>query len=405
MIQPDQALRLLSEAVQPTETVEIPLDGCFRLVLGESVAADRDTPASDRSAMDGFAVRAADAGADGARLTITGEVRAGQSAKDVQVQPGSAVRIFTGATVPQGADSVVMVEHVDEDAAAGTIVIRRPATAGDHVRPRGSDLRQGEVVVAAGNPIRAAEIAAMAAVGHTRVRVHRPPVVGLLSTGDEIVEPDRAPQSHEVRNSNAGMLLAQLRELGLGGTYLGTADDTPLALEQKLDHGLRGDILVVTGGVSVGRYDLVAPALRSLGARILFHKVSVKPGKPILAGKRDGCLVIGLPGNPVSSFTGFAIFVAPVLRLMMGYAEWENARVFAALDAPISVRPGRTTYHLARLRWAEDGLHVARTETTGSADVLSMVRANGFLITPEQGGEFAAGDTLPVLPWPDADPR
>jgi molybdopterin molybdotransferase len=396
---------LLAGVAEPTEVVRLPLDACFRLVLAEAVLADRDTPASDRSAMDGFAVRAADAKQPGARLRVAAEVRAGESAAGVRVEPGTAARILTGATLPDGADSVVMLEHVEERSEDGTIVVGRAVAPGDHVRTRASDLRAGETVVAPGRPIYAPEIAAMAAVGHTRVQVHRPPVVGLLSTGDEVVEPDRDPQAHQVRNSNAGMLLAQLRELGLGGTYLGTAGDTAGELREKLARALRSDLLLVTGGVSVGRYDLVPPTLDSLGMRLLFHKVAMKPGKPILAGVCDGCLVIGLPGNPVSAFAGFAVFVAPILRRMMGYREWENPPLSARLDAPLSAKPGRRTYHLARLRREGTELVGARSESTGSGDVLSLVRANGFLITPEEGGEFAAGTVLPALAWPDAELR
>lgn len=405
MIHPDEALRLLTDAASPGQPVEVSLDACYRLVLAEAVAADRDFPPTDRSAMDGFAVRAEDASGERAVLSITGEVRAGRPADGVSVGPGEAVRIFTGAVVPAGADSVVMVEDTETDASAGTVKIGRRVRPGQHVRHRASDLREGEIILEPGVPIHAAEMAALASVGSTRVHIHRPPTVGVLSTGDEVIEPDRTPEPHQVRNSNAGSLLAQLREVGLWGVYMGNAGDSTRELADRLEQGLRGDVLLISGGVSVGEYDLVGQALEQAGVELLFHKVAVKPGKPILAGRREGCLVVGLPGNPVSALTGFAVFVAPALRKMMGYRRWQNREVRVTLDRPLSCRPGRTIYHLARVTWTDGRYEGHPVSTTGSGDVLSMARANGFLVSPEQGGEFGPGDELPALLWSDADYR
>jgi molybdopterin molybdotransferase len=332
-------------------------------------------------------------------------VRAGQPVGDLTVGPGQAVRIMTGATVPPGADAVVMVEKTEERTAEGRVRIDDAPRPGRHVRRRGEDRERGAVVVERGAPIHAAEIAALAALGRTSVRVHRVPDVRVLSTGDEVVEPDRSPEPHQVRNSNAGTLLAQLRELGLWGIYLGNAGDSTEELADRLEQGLRGDVLLVSGGVSVGEYDLVGQALTQAGAELLFHKVAVKPGKPILAARRGNCLVVGLPGNPVSALTGFAVFVAPALRKLMGYRRWENSEVRVRLDEPLSSRPGRTAYHLARITWTGGCYQGHRVSSTGSGDVLSMARANGFLVTPEQGGEFAPGDELPALLWSDADHR
>jgi len=405
MIHPDEALRRLTAAVSPAQTVEVSLDACYRLVLAQSVAADRDFPPTDRSAMDGFAVRAEDAVAEGAVLSITGEVPAGRPADGVSVGPKEAVRIFTGAVLPPGADSVVMVEDTETDTTAGTVKVGRRVRPGQHVRLCASDLREGETILEPGVPIQAAEMAALTSVGATRIRIHRPPTVGVLSTGDEIIEPDGTPEPHQVRNSNAGTLLAQLRDIGLWGVYLGNAGDSTSELANRLEQGLRGDVLLISGGVSVGEYDLVGRALEQAGVELLFHKVAVKPGKPILAGRREGCLVIGLPGNPVSVLTGFSVFVAPALRKMMGYRHWQNRDVQVTLDRPLSCRPGRTTYHLARITWNDGRYEGHRVSTTGSGDVLSMARANGFLVSPEQGGEFEPGDPLPALLWSDADYR
>jgi molybdopterin molybdotransferase len=226
-----------------------------------------------------------------------------------------------------------------------------------------------------------------------------------LSTGDEIVEPDRTPSAHQLRNSNGPMLLGQLRELGVEGRYVGNAADTDDELNDKLRQGLASDLLLVTGGVSVGEYDLVGRALERAGMEPLFHGVAMKPGKPILAGRCAGCLVVGLPGNPVSAYTGFAVLVAPALRKMLGYRSWGNLHVDAVLQQPLRTRPGRVTYHLARIEYADGRFSGRSVSSTGSGDVLSMARANGFLITPPEAAGLEAGAPLRALLWRDAEFR
>jgi molybdopterin molybdotransferase len=221
----------------------------------------------------------------------------------------------------------------------------------------------------------------------------------VLATGDELVEPDRAPASHQVRNSNAPMLLAQLHKFGLEGEYLGIAPDRPDRLATLVAQGLDADVLLVTGGVSVGEYDLVGRALETEGMRLLFHKVAIKPGKPLLAGRRGNCLVFGLPGNPVSAFTGFTVFVAPVLRHLMGWRDWRSVRGRARLGAPLRGRAGRETYHLAQLE-LRDGVPMARQiRSAGSGDVLALSRANGFVVTPVDVADLPTGSRVDTLSW------
>jgi molybdopterin molybdotransferase len=303
------------------------------------------------------------------------------------------------AIVPPGADAVVMVERTEESADGSRVRIDAVPSPGDHIRRRAEDLEAGAEAVQPGLRLEAAEIAALTSLGKTRVRVHREPVVHVLSTGDEIVEPDRRPADHQVRNSNAHALVGQLAELGIDGRYLGIAGDDTTELDALLKQGLAGDALLITGGVSAGRYDLVADALERSGMRQLFHKVEVKPGKPILAGRSGDCLVFGLPGNPVSTFATFAVFVAPSLRRMQGYARWQNRTLPAMLAAPLAARPGRETYHLARIDTGNAGLLARRVAATGSGDVLALTRANGFIVTPAEGGDLAAGTAVRVLVW------
>jgi molybdopterin molybdotransferase len=399
------ALQLLEGAAHALDPVEVPLDACQGLVLAEAVAADRDLPPTDRSAMDGFAVRAEDIPQDGQELEVIGELRAGQAVGDLRVGAGQAARIMTGASVPPGADTVVMVERTTElDERRRVRIDERPGK-GQHIRRRAEELRLGEVAVSPGAPIHAPEIAALASVGHTSVRVHRTPVVHVLSTGDEVVEPGRDAADHQVRNSNGYALLAQLADLGVAGRYLGIAGDERGVLEDRLDRGLAGDLLLVTGGVSVGDYDFVREALAAAGMQRLFHGVAVKPGKPILAGRTNDCLVFGLPGNPVSTYTAFAVFVAPALRRMQGYRHWKNERLPAVLAEPLRTRPGRETYHLARLTVRSEGLTAVPVTHAGSGDVFALARANGFLVTPESGASLAAGATVPAFLWKDFDLR
>lgn len=400
MIDMERALGLLADEVHELEVTEIDLLAAQGHALAESVVSQSDFPAAERSAMDGYAVRAADTSEAGRMLEVVAEVRAGQPAAGVSVAAGQAVRIMTGAVVPPGADAVVMVERTET---IGTrVTVREVVQHGQNVRRCGEELARGALVVEAGSPVHAPDIAALAALGRTRLRVFRRPTAHVLSTGDELVEPEQEPGEHQVRNSNARSLLAQLGELGIAGRYLGIAPDERRSLDSLLREGLSSDLLLVTGGVSVGTYDLVGEALAASGMRLLFHGVSIKPGKPVLAGRSGSCLVFGLPGNPVSSFTCFFLLVAPAIRRLMGFRRWQNIPVTARLRAPIRQRAGpRTTYHLARLEPHAGGIGAQAVRTSGSGDVFALSRANGFLITPAGSGDIAPGAELPALPWKD----
>jgi molybdopterin molybdotransferase len=396
----DDALQILCGAVEPVGAEDVDLSRARGRVLAETVHADRDFPPTDRSAMDGFAVRSADLSDSGGELKVLGEVRAGQPA-GLKVEPGTAVRIFTGAVLPPGADAVVMVERTREDREEGTVRIELRPPPGEHIRVRGQDLRGGDVILDPGAAVHAPEIAALASVGRTGLRVFRSPVIHLLSTGDEVVEPDRQPQPHQIRNSNAAMLLACLDEVGVTGRYLGNAPDHPEELAALVARGLSGDLLLITGGVSVGEYDLVRRSLEETGAETLFHGVAVKPGKPLLAARRGSCLVVGLPGNPVSVYVGFAVFVVPALRRMMGHTNWRNRSLSATLREPLRAKSGRVGFHLCRLEVVDGEISARRVTNTGSGDVLSLSGANGFLITGAEGGDHAAGTRLPAMLWTD----
>ena len=399
MLNVAEALATLLDAVSSLPPREAQLEDASGCILAERIVADRDFPPTDRSAMDGFAARAADCSKPGTTLSVIGEVRAGQGAEAAFVGAGQAVRIFTGGVIPRGADAVVMVELTEGDRNAGTVLVKERPEVGQHIRRQGEDLRAGETVIDAGTVIRAAEIAALAAVGRTRVTIVRPPRVAVMSTGDEVVEADTTPGPHQVRNSNGRMLLAQIQSLGIDARYLGIARDNRTALDAMIADGLTGDVLVLTGGVSVGEYDLVGAALIRAGCEVLFHNVAMRPGKPIVAAKRGECLVLGLPGNPVSAFTGFHVFVAPALRKLMGHPAPVAAPLRAMLVAPLRRRPGRLTYHLAHLRWHDGKPLVVPVTSASSGDVLSLVRANAFIVAPGDTQPIPAGIEVDVVAW------
>ncbi len=401
MITVQQASKILDAAAERLEPEQVGLREAPGRILGSEVLADRDQPPADRSAMDGFAVRAGDLPQPGRTLKVIGEVRAGAAGEELNVGRDQAVRIMTGAIVPPGADAVVMVERTEEDRESGTVRILERSVAGQHIRVRGEEALAGARLLAPGCRIRAAEMATLASVGLSRVTVFRRPAVAVLSTGDEVVEPEITPADYQVRNSNAVTLMTQLREVGIEGRYLGIAPDRPDRLREQLLDGVGSDLLLLTGGVSMGEYDLVAEALREIGMELLFHKVRVKPGKPILAGRAGRCVVLGLPGNPVSAFTGFAIFAAPLLRRIGGLSQWRNREVAARVLEPLPARPGRTTYHLVQAGF-RDGLCTVRpTRSRGSGDVAALARANAFAITPGEPGGAPEGAVVPALFWND----
>jgi molybdopterin molybdotransferase len=399
MISVTEARARLLEAAVPVQDLEIvALRDARGRVLAEPIRADRDFPPTDRSAMDGYAVRAADVARPGAVLRLTGEIRAGQAPeRSAAVEPGCAVRILTGAIVPRGADAVVMVELTEDR--GESVRILEAAEPGQHIRRRAEELLAGEPVLDAGIEIGPAQVAALAAVGAHRVAVRGRPRIGVLATGDEIVEVERAPEDHQVRNSNGAAVSAQLAECGIEAVPLGIAPDDPAGLRASLARGLALDGLVVTGGVSVGTYDLVAAQLTALGADLLFHGVAMRPGKPALAGRAGRTLALGLPGNPVSSFTALAILAAPALGRLRGRTDVEEPERRAFLSAPLRPRPGRDTYALARLGWSEGRPTVTPVRTAGSGDVLALARGNGFALAPAGTRALSEGTEVTVIPF------
>ncbi|HEX4823470.1 MAG TPA: gephyrin-like molybdotransferase Glp [Candidatus Polarisedimenticolaceae bacterium] len=393
-----EALEIVLGAAAPLGAETVPLAEARGRFLAEPVAADRDAPPSDRSAMDGFAVRAKDAAA-GAVLRIGGELPAGRSADGVRVLAGTAIRIFTGAVVPEGADAVVMVEATDEDRGTGRLTVREAAVPGQHIRRRGEDARAASPVLEEGRNLGPAEIAALASVGRATVRVGKRPSAVVLSTGDEIVGIADAPAPHQIRNSNAPMLTALLRDEGAAAEERGNVADDPEALAAAIEAAGASDLVLLSGGVSVGDYDLVEDAVRRCGYDVLFHNVAMRPGKPLLAARRERRLLFGLPGNPLSAFAGFRVFVLPAVRRLMGDPAPRPARRRAVLAEALRQRPGREGYVLARLTWPDGEPVAVPVRSASSGDVLSLARANAFVVVPAGTSSLDAGARVDVMAW------
>jgi molybdopterin molybdotransferase len=391
----EEALEIVLRETSPLPDEEVALEDALGRVLAGDVRSDLDLPGFDRAAMDGYALRAADVAGAPVALDVVGEVRAGEW-PELEVGSGQAVRIMTGAPVPRGATAVQQVEKtrpLDEF----RVTILSPVDEGGNVAPRGSEVRAGDRVLERGRTIDPAAVGVLASSGCARVRVGRRPVVALLVTGDEIADVAATPRPGQIRNSNGPAVAALARLAGAEVRLLGTAPDRQEAIESALRGGLPADVLVVSGGVSAGDYDLVEPALLALGACFLFTKVAIKPGAPLVFGRLGNALVFGLPGNPVSAQVTFELFVRPALLKLQGARVLCRPRVTVELLSPVKNRSGRKSHLPVRLRW-QDGRFVARpVRSMGSGDLVAHARANALVVIEADRTEAAAGERAEAI--------
>lgn len=409
MLSVDKALQKVLEQAEPLAAVELPLPQSLGRVLASDVVSDIDSPPCDKALVDGYAVIAADLAAQlesrgSATLRVLEEVVAGATPA-LPVAAGAATRIMTGAPMPRGADAVVMIEQTElvEGPDGPCVRVSPPGPpAGRNFLKQGASFRRGETVLASGRRLRSMEIGLLAEVGRVRVSVVPAPRVALLSTGDELVDASQQPGPGQIRNSNGPMLAAQVAEAGAVPAQLGVARDDRQSLAASIAEGLRADVLVLSGGVSAGVLDLVPSTLASLGVKEVFHKVRIKPGKPLWFGtlERQGAprvLVFGLPGNPVSSLVCFHLFVRPALAKLAGDASPAPAFRPAALTHAFDHRGDRPTYFPAVIRPKEGGAEVTLTAWKGSADLRSLCDANGLAYFPEGDRAFHPQDPVGVL--------
>lgn len=399
MLTPDAAWALVLEHARPLKTVTVPLAEAVGLRLAAEVRADRDLPPADRSSMDGYAVRHDDLRQVPCILRVVGEVAAGSSARP-RVLAGTCVRIFTGANLPPGADTVVMVEQTVEH--GGKVTIRSPEKLGANVRRRGEDARKGAILLARGTALYAGQVGVCAAVGKASVRVHPRPRTTILCTGTELRSAGDLVRSHETRNSNGPALCAALALWGFPGTTFTVVADRQSALLAALRRAAKNhDVVLFTGGASVGDYDFVRESVEAAGAKIRFHGVAMKPGKPTLYATMGGNRhVFGLPGNPLSALTAFHEFALPaLLRLAGGTPEACRPAWRLPLAEAVESESGRVRCHLARLVAGAGGFTVAPVRSVSSADLAAAGRADGVVLLPPGDRRWAAGEPVVFRPW------
>ncbi|HEU4430065.1 MAG TPA: gephyrin-like molybdotransferase Glp [Myxococcota bacterium] len=392
-----EARALVLEQARPLTPEVVAFESALGRVLAEDVRSSRTLPPADCSAMDGYAVRAADVARAGAQLRIAYEVAAGGRAPRA-LGAGEAARIFTGAPLPPGADAVVRQE--DTEARAGEVRVLVAVPRGESVREAGEDVKDGDLVLQAGARIGPAEIGMLAALGRTLVHVHRRPRVAVLSGGDELVEPHEEPSGGRIVSSNAYSIAAQCREAGALPNNLGIARDTPGDLERLLRSGLGADVLVSSAGVSVGDHDHVRPTLEKLGVRLVFWGVEMKPGYPIAfgrAGDGSGAFVFGLPGNPVSAMVTFELFVRPLLLALAGRRDLARPELGAIAGEAFHKKPGREHYVRVFLARRGDEFVATATGNQSSGVLRSMTLADGLLVFAAGASEIAAGARARVL--------
>ena len=372
-------------ALRRPEAEAVALSHCDGRVLAEDIRADRDFPPFPRATRDGFAVRSADLGTVPAQLNVTGELAAG-SESNLAIEPGEAAAIMTGAALPRGADAVVMVEYTRSE--RSVVTIERSARSGENFVPQGAEAEAGELLLSAGYRLNPAAIAIAASVGVTSPTVFRRPLVAILATGDELVEADQLPRTTQIRNSNSHSIAAQIRRAGGEPLILPIAPDEERAITASLDAASSADLLLLSGGVSMGKYDLVEQALAAKGARFQITGAKIQPGKPIVFGTlpRDANELpfFGLPGNPISTMVTFDLFVDPVLSALGGAQPSTLRLAHAKLAEDFKTAPGLTRFLPASLSGSLLESRVSLIPWHGSGDLAAIVRANCYLVVPPE---------------------
>ena len=402
MISIEQGLQIVSNRVQaevgedfmPAEYIS--LSGSIGRTLRQQVSADLNSPPFDRSIRDGFALKAEDVRSVPVELDVVGESRAGTS-YDGSIGQGQCVQIMTGAEVSAGADAVVMVEYT-EKVSEHRVRILEGVKAGRSIQPEGTECRKGDLLLESGREIQVPEIGVLASVGCARVQVSRRPRVAILSTGDELVAVDQKPGRAQIRNSNSFTLFAQVAAAGGEPELLGIVSDDVEDLGQKVGQALERDIVITSGGVSMGKYDLVEGVLADHGVEIGFDKVAMKPGKPTVFGWRGRTFVFGLPGNPVSTIVSFQLFVRPLIRRLLHARETGDHLLEANLEQDVRCDGDRAACVPASVSFGDGGYRLKTVDWKGSSDLVGLSRANAYVLIPQQEGSLTAGTRVRFIP-------
>ncbi len=397
MLSYEQARNRLIEEIGkkkgPRATAVVSVWDALGLVLAQEVRTDRQYPPFDRSTRDGYALRSKEVG-PGAQLKCVGEIKAGDTVREA-LAAGTCLQIMTGAAVPAGADAVVMIEHTTRQ---GDLVrFERAVERGQNIVPRGSEAAAAQSILTPGMRLGYAELALAAQVGGVRLECAQRPRVAILSTGDEVVLIDESPGEFQIRNSNSVSLAAQVRIAGGQPVVLGNAADRIEDLGEKIERGLQEDALVLSGGVSMGKYDLVESVLKAMGAEFFFDAVAIRPGRPAVFGMCQGKPVFGLPGNPVSTMVTFELFVVPAIDLLSGAEARALPLVEARLAEALRERPGLAHFLPAHVEWRERAPEVKALRWQGSGDIAALSKANCFLVVPADREKIDIGETVSVL--------
>jgi molybdopterin molybdotransferase len=395
----EEARRVVEEqaaSLRPSRTETIDLGASLGRVLAEPLFADRDFPPFPRAMRDGYALRSNDLASLPARLKILGEIKAGGDPSAFHVLAGEAVSIMTGAPAPAGADCVVMVEHTSSS--GGIVEVTKDVVSGENIVPVGAEAHRGDRLVVPGSHIDEAVIAAAASVGKNRFSVHTKPRVAILSTGDEVVDVAETPGPNQIRNSNLHSLAAQVRKAGGEPVLLPIAPDEKTRLRVLIEEGLRSDLLLLSGGVSVGRYDFVEQVLDELESEFFFTGALIQPGRPVVFGRAREKYFFGLPGNPVSTMVTFELFARPVIETLSGAAPWPLRFLHAKLKTAITRKPGLKRFLPGTLSGEFENAEVELAPWQGSGDFASTVRANCYVIVAADREQLSAGEWVPVLP-------
>ena len=401
MIKVEDALKIVLKGIKILDSEVIKLTDALERVLAEDVYSNSDIPAFDNSAMDGYALRSSDTcGATRNKpkiLEVIEDIKAGDIPKK-RLKSNQAARIMTGAPIPRGADSVVMVEETKKIRNRGKefVEVYKETKPQENIRKAGEDIKKGELVIPKGTLLKSGYIGILASLGKTQVKVIRRPKVAVLATGDEVVDVDEKLEPGKVRSSNSYTLYSQIIKCGCIPKNLGIARDKPKQLEKKIKQGLDCDLIITSGGVSVGDYDLVKDILAKMGTNIRFWKVAMRPGKPLAFGTIKDKLVFGLPGNPVSSMVSFEVFVRPVILKMLGQKEDERKEVEAVLGQDLKKKKGFRYFLRANTRWQQGKYVTKTTGPQGSGILKSMGLANSLIILPEDKEFIKKGKKVTV---------
>jgi molybdopterin molybdotransferase len=396
MISLDRAKKMLFGSLPEPAIGEVLIEDSIGYVLAEDLKSDVDMPPFNKSAVDGYACNSRDTLNAPSAFTCIGSIEAG-SLFGKKPKKGDCAKIMTGAAVPDRFNSVIMIE--DTAPKGNKIIFRRKLERGVNISRRGEDLKKGAVVLKKGKEIQGPEVMVAASLGRRKIKVYKKPLISVLNTGNEIVNPPQKLSGNKIFNSNGPLLVSLLKNFHIKTKYLGIAKDREPVLYRKIRKGLEADMLIISGGVSVGDYDLVPLVLNKAGVRILFHTIKMKPGKPILFGKKNETVVFGLPGNPNSNFLACLLFIVPAIKKLMGFSEYELKCHEGFLDRDFYQKTGRTHFVLIKIKKDGGRCVVSPVKNHGSADVPSLSGSDGFMIVDENSACVKKDARVEFITW------